>query len=179
MARGQSGAADAQRQLTNYEGAGSGEQARQIMGMELPAIQGQLNNPGYDPVTSAAIRRSGMDTTNTAFDASKFSAAQRAGSTGNDAMFYASANDLAQKRAAGLSTAATGAEVEIGKQKLASQQQAVQDASQLYGFNKNAQVDLYGQGVGALNARAAGGSIYAGVDAFGNLLKGAGSLGKQ
>jgi len=56
--------------------------------------------------------------------------------SGNDAMYYASANDLAQKRQR-LSTASTGAEVEIGKQKLQSQQQAITDASQLYGFNNS------------------------------------------
>jgi hypothetical protein len=156
MARGQSAAADSQRNLTNSVAAGSGTQANQIMGMELPVIQGQLQNPGYDPVTQAAIRRSGMDTVNTAYDASKFSAAQRAGATGNDAMFYGSNADLASKRAGALSTASTGAEVEIGKQKLASQQQAITDASQLYGFNSKAMTDLYGTGAEALKARAAG-----------------------
>lgn len=158
MARGQSEAADQQRQLTNSVAAGQGAQGQQIMGMELPVIQNQLQHPGYDPVTEAAIRRSGMDATNTAFDASKFSAAQRAGSTGNDAMFYASANDLAQKRAAGLSTASTGAEVEIGKQKLQSQQQAITDASQLYGFNNQSMTNLYGQAPGLLEARSKGGT---------------------
>ena len=120
------------------------------MGMELPVIQNQLENPGYDPVTAAAIRRSGMDTANTAFDAAKFSADRRAGATGNEAALYGSNNDMALKRAEALSRAATGAEEDIGKQKLQSQQQAIQDASQLYGFNKNAQVGLYGEANKAL-----------------------------
>ncbi len=88
------------------------------MGMELPVIQNQLENPGYDPVTAAAIRRSGMDTANTAFDAAKFSADRRAGATGNEAAFYGSNNDMALKRAEALSRVATGAEEDIGKQKL-------------------------------------------------------------
>jgi hypothetical protein len=148
MARG----AAQQEQLLNTTAGQSGAQAQQIMGMELPVIQNQLQNPGYDPVTAAAIRRAGMDTTNTAFDAAKFSAAQRAGATGNEAGFYGSANDLALKRAEALSKSATGAEEDIGKQKLQSQQQAIQDASQLYGFNKNAQVGLYGEANNALGA---------------------------
>jgi hypothetical protein len=141
MARG----AAAQQQKLNSKGDQLGGQAQQIMGSELPVIQSQLQNPGYDPTTAAAIRRSGLDTVNTAFDASKFSAAQRAGSTGNDAMYYASADKTAQDRAGALSTAATNAEMDIGKQKLASQQQAIADASQLYGYNTNAMGLMYDQ----------------------------------
>lgn len=104
----------------------------------MPAIQKQIANPGFDPVTSAAIRRSGIDTANSAFDAARLSASQRAGATGNEAMFYGSADQLAQKKAAADATAATTSEVDIGKQKLASQQQAIQDASQLYNFANTA-----------------------------------------
>lgn len=117
------------------------------------AIQGQLANPGFDPTTAAAIQRSGIDSANSAFDAAKFSAAQRAGASGNDAMFYASQNDLAQKKAAADSTAATNADVEIGKQKLASQQQAIQDASQLYGINTTAATAATGQANQSMMAR--------------------------
>jgi hypothetical protein len=156
MARGQSAAADSQRQLTNTQAGTQTATATGTLGLETPDLTQQLQHPGFDPTTADAIRRSGMDTTNSAFDAAKFSAAQRAGATGNDAMFYGSANDLAQKRAAGLSTAATNAETTIGKQALDSQQQAIQDASQLYGTQTGAATALYGQGVGALNARAAG-----------------------
>jgi hypothetical protein len=120
--------------------------AAPLYNQETGVISNQLANPGFDPVTAAAIRRAGMDTVNTATDAAKFSAAQRAGATGNDAMYYASADKLAQDRAKGLSDAATTAEVDIGKQKLASQQQAIQDASQLYNYNTNAATDLYGVG---------------------------------
>lgn len=95
-----------------------------------------------------------MDTANSAFDAAKFSAAQRAGSTGNDAMYYASADKLAQDKAAADATAATNAEVTIGKQKLDSQQQAIQDASQLYGINTNAATNLYGNATTAMGDRA-------------------------
>ncbi len=104
----------------------------------MPAIQAQIANPGFDPTTAAAIRSSGVDTANSAFDAAKFSAAQRAGATGNDAMYYGSADQLAQQKAAADSTAANKAEVEIGTQKLQSQQQAIQDASQLYNYANNA-----------------------------------------
>src|ERR1700731_728959 len=142
--------AQQQQQLLNTTAANSGQQANQILGSELPVIQGQLQNPGYDPVTQAAIRRAGMDTVNTAFDASKDSAARRASATGNEAAFYGSANDLALKRAGALSTAATGAELDIGKQKLLSQQQAIQDASQLYGDASRNQVGLYGEANQAL-----------------------------
>lgn len=127
--------------------------AAPLYNQESGVISGQLKNPGFDPVTEAAIRRSGMDTVNTVFDASKFSAAQRAGATGNDAMYYSSADKLAQDRAKGLSDAATGAEIDIGKQKLASQQQAIQDASQLYAYNTNAATDLYGVGQRAQGTR--------------------------
>jgi hypothetical protein len=147
MARG----AAQQKDLLNQQAANSTAQANQVSGMELPVLQNQLQNPGYDPVTAAAIRRAGMDTTNTAFDASRDSAARRAGVTGNEAAFYGSANDLAMKRAQALSTAATGAEEDIGKQKLASQQQAITDASQLYGINKASQGQLYGEANNALS----------------------------
>lgn len=107
MARGQSAASDQQLALTNKQAANQMQTASGVLGLETPALTQQLQHPGFDPGTADAIRRAGMDTANSALDAAKFSAAQRAGSTGNDAMYYASANDLAQKRAAGLSAAAT------------------------------------------------------------------------
>lgn len=134
MARG----AKQQQDLENSAASTYQSQGNQAFQAEFPVLQGQLQNPGFDPVTAAAIRRSGMDTVNSAFDASKFSAAQRAGQTGNDAMFYASNDTLARDRANALSDAATKAEVTIGKQKLDSQQQAIQDASQLYNFGNTA-----------------------------------------
>lgn len=149
MARG----AKQQEDLQNNAAATYQKQGAQEFGAETPVIESQLQNPGYDPVTQAAIRRSGMDATNTAFDAAKFSAAQRAGATGNDAMFYASQDKLARDRAAGLSTASTNAEVEIGKQKLASQQQAIQDASQLYGYANTAGDARAGLATEAMKAR--------------------------
>lgn len=155
MARGaaeQQTLANNQAGLDNQNAAGYQQNATTIQNSEVPVIQNQLNNPGYDPITAAAIRQQPLDATNSAFDAAKFSAAQRAGSTGNDAMYYASANDLAQKRAQGLSTDATNSEVKIGDAKLQGQQQAVQDATQLYGFNTNAATNLYGQANGALGA---------------------------
>jgi hypothetical protein len=149
MARG----AAQQQALSNQQAAGYQAAAKPLGAGATTAIEGQLANPGFDAVTSAAIRRSGMDTANSAFDAAKFSAAQRAGATGNDAMFYASADKLAQDKAAADATAATNAEVTIGKQKLDSQQQAIQDASQLYATNTRAGVDMYGQAESAMQAR--------------------------
>lgn len=149
MARG----AKAQEDLQNNAAAGYQAQGNQMFGAEAPVIQGQLANPGFDPVTAAAIRRAGMDTANSAFDASKFSAAQRAGRTGNDAMFYASADKTSQDRAKALSDASTNAEVTIGQQKLASQQQAIQDASQLYGAANNAGDARAGLGTQSMIAR--------------------------
>lgn len=117
------------------------------------AIESQIKNPGFDPTTAAAIQRSGIDTANSAFDAARNSAAQRAGSTGNDAMFYASQNDLAQKKASADATAANNSQVEIGKQQLASQQQAIQDASQLYGINTTASTNATSQANQSMEAR--------------------------
>jgi hypothetical protein len=160
-----------QQQLLNQQAGQSGQQAQQVFGAEFPVIQSQLQNPGYDPMTQAAIRRAGMDTVNTAFDASKDSAARRASATGNEAAFYGSANDLALKRAGELSTAATNAEMDIGKQKLASQQQAITDASQLYGINKQSQDQLYGAANQAL------GMTKGPFDWFGNIMTGAKDAG--
>jgi hypothetical protein len=142
-----------QQALSNQQAAGYQAAAKPLGAGATTAIEGQLANPGFDPTTAAAIRRSGMDTANSAFDAAKFSAAQRAGATGNDAMFYASADKLAQDKAAADATAATNAEVTIGKQKLDSQKQAIQDASQLYATDTRAGVDMYGQAESAMQAR--------------------------
>lgn len=149
MARG----AAAQQNLGNKNAAGYQASAAPLGAGATTAIEGQLANPGFDPTTAAAIRRAPMDSTNSAFDAAKFSAAQRAGATGNDAMFYASADKTAQDRAAQLSTDATNSEVAIGQQKLASQQQAIQDASQLYATNTNAALGMYGQANQSMIAR--------------------------
>ena len=134
MARG----AAQQENLQNSTAATYQGQGTAAYNAAMPVVQSQLANPGFDPVTQAAIRTSGVNSANSAFDASKFSAAQRAGATGNDAMFYASADKTAQDKAAADSTAATNAEVTIGTQKLQSQQQAIQDASQLYSFANSA-----------------------------------------
>lgn len=134
MARG----AAQQQNLENQTAATYQGQGAQGFNAAMPAIQAQIANPGFDPTTAAAIRRSGVDTANSAFDAAKFSAAQRAGATGNDAMYYASADKMAQDKAAADAAAANKAEVEIGTQKLQSQQQAIQDASQLYNYANNA-----------------------------------------
>jgi len=107
MARGQAEQADKQRALTNSVAAGQGAQGPANFRDGTSGHSGSAQEPGFDPITAAAIRRSGMDATNTA-STLQIQRAQRAGSTGNDAMYYASANDLAQKRAAGLSTASTG-----------------------------------------------------------------------
>lgn len=134
MARG----AANQENMQNAAAAEYQGQGRTAYQTAMPAIQAQIANPGFDPTTAAAIRRSGVDTANSAFDAAKFSAAQRAGATGNDAMYYASGDQLAQQKAAADSSAANKAEVEIGTQKLQSQQQAIQDASQLYNYANTA-----------------------------------------
>ena len=68
-----------QENLQNKTAATYQGQGAQAFNAEMPVLQNQLNNPGFDPVTAAAIRRSGVDTANSAFDAAKFSAAQRAG----------------------------------------------------------------------------------------------------
>lgn len=149
MARG----AAQQQNLENSTAAGYRSAGAPLFSAAAGATENNIANPGFDPVTAAAIRRSGMDTANTAFDAAKFSAAQRAGATGNDAMFYASADKLAQDKAAADAAAATNAEVDIGKQKLASQQQAIQDASQLYGINTGAATAATEQANQSMQAR--------------------------
>ena len=161
-----------QENLQNKTAATYQGQGAQAFNAEMPVLQNQLNNPGFDPVTAAAIRRSGVDTANSAFDAAKFSAAQRAGATGNDAMFYASADKIAQDKAAADSTAATNAEVTIGKQKLDSQQQAIQDASQLYSFANNAGDARAGYATTAMGDRASAVQNFGGVvDPVANLMK--------
>lgn len=141
MARG----TGTQQNIDNANATGYQKNASGMLGLETPVIQGQLQNPGFDAATSAAIRQAPLDATNSAMDAAKFSAAQRAGSTGNESMAYASANDLANKRAAALSTDALNSETEIGKQKVLSQQQAISDASQLYGTMTGAATTSTGQ----------------------------------
>jgi hypothetical protein len=163
MARG----AAEQQNLENTTAAGYRTAGQPLFGAASGAVQNNIKNPGFDPVTAAGIRRSGMDTANTAFDAAKNSAAQRAGATGNDAMFYASADKLAQDKAAADAAAATNAEVTIGKQKLDSQQQAIQDASQLYGLNTTAATAATGQANQSMEARP---SALQDIEGIGNML---------
>lgn len=146
----------------NQKASSYQSQAQPLFNADSAAIQSQLQNPGYDPTTAAAIRRSGINTANSAFDAAKFSAAERAGATGNDAMFYASGDKLAQEKAQADADAALKSEINIGQTALQSKQQAIQDASQLYNYNTTAATNLYGTGQRAQASNTYGFNIKAG-----------------
>jgi hypothetical protein len=152
MARGQAGAADAQRNLTNSIGAD--ERTRQ-QGLEDKLVPGytSLMNTGYfSPEEEHAAVTSEMGSTAAPFETAKFEAGNRAGATHNASDLTAQSDQLAleQGRAAGDTAAG------LQKEKMAGQMAGAYGLGQLKSQDQQSMDAMYGLGPATLQARAAG-----------------------
>lgn len=158
MARGQKEAADAQRKTTNTQAGIVGGRAGDIFSSLMPQLQGMASNPqGYSTTDLNSMRTGSRQALGGA----------NAGVTGLGSLLGARTRNTAGIPAAlgeaMRESGRIGSQNELGIEKSnadlkqAQQQQALSALGGLYGTNLGNATDLYGQGVGALGARAAGG----------------------
>lgn len=149
MQRDQGQKADANLATTNAAATTAGNTANQVFGVEMPAINNQINP---DPATRSAFTQEPINAVNSAYDTAASSATNRLAKTRNSAGFSGSMDRLARDRASSVSDATMK-----GTQAVAGlQQQGIQNASNLYGVNNDTMRSLYGLGPSTLNARAQG-----------------------
>lgn len=171
MARGQAKAADQQRALSNAQGGTEFGNAQNLYNTLNPSLQDQLKNPGYSAADKTSITNNTLGGIGSSYDAANQSNTNRVARTHNSAGSTELADELARDRGRTTATAEAGLGEKFADTALQQKNAAQQQLGQLYGINTNAGTSLYGQGPGALEARAAGQSE------FGQILGAAGQVG--
>ena len=156
MARGQSGAAEKQLGTTNKVAGQYGTQANQLYGTLAPALTSEMNNPGYDAATKAAMTTAGMGAIGSSFGADAERAAERSARTRNPAGAGALQEALARNKGLAMGQEAAGLQKQFADYANQQRQQALAGLGNLYGMNTDVMSRLYGLGPSTLNARAAG-----------------------
>jgi len=111
-----------------------GSQDRSLM---LPTIQGLLNSPGYTPAEQSAITQQSMGAANTAFDALRERAANRAAATNDTAAAPELTAQLGRQQAQTLASQAQQNQIAFANQKLRDQLAGLNALGQTYGIDTN------------------------------------------
>ncbi|MGB8675487.1 MAG: hypothetical protein WCD27_14135 [Candidatus Acidiferrales bacterium] len=136
----------------------------------MPAIQSLLDSQGYTPQQQSAITQQSMGAANTAFDALREQAANRAAATNDTAGYGDLTAQLGRQQAQTLASQAQQNQISFANQKLNEQLAGLSALGQTYGIDTN----LLGRAMGVpaellgVRQRASTGSSNAGLGtAFG------------
>jgi hypothetical protein len=149
MARGQAAAADTAVGNVNAVAGQAGQTGAKIFGMDMPAIQQQINPSA---ATRAAFTQLPQRAAGSAFDAAKQSATSRMARTNNSAGFSELTDKLARDAAVAQSDAALKGTEAISN----LQNEGIKNAGNLFGVSQDTMAKLYGTVPGLLEGRAAG-----------------------
>lgn len=173
MARGQAGAADRQRALTNQVAGSQLGQANALEAGLIPKYESMMNE-GYRPEELNAMRTAGLGSEAAAFDTAGWQAGNRAARTGNAAGVGAEESQLARDKGVAMGDEAAKIEMANANARLANRRFALEGESGLFGENQRGMESLYGMSPALLQARAAGPGWTQGFkDVFGTLTGGA------
>ena len=152
MARGQAGAADANRRMTNQIGSEELSSSRAKESQLMPGYTSLMDTGYFNPEEEHAAVTSEMGATAAPFETAKFEAANRAGATRNAADLTAQSDELAmeQGRAAG-DTAE-----KLQEEKMKGQLAGAYGIGELQKGDQQMAESMYGLGPKTLEARAAG-----------------------
>lgn len=164
MARGQAQAADSALKTNNAAATTAANQGSQVLGMDMPAIQGQINPT---PQTTAALTQLPVTAANSAFEAAKTNATNRMARTNNSAGYGDTIDKLAMDKAKAGSTAVLQGQNAIQNLK----NEGIKNTGQLFGISQDTMAKLYGTQPGLISGRAAGGGWAQGFSDVVNSLK--------
>lgn len=152
MARGQAGAADNQRHLTNDIGAGALSDSKALESKLIPGYTSLMNTGYMNPEEEAAATTNEMGASTAPFGAANFSAANRAAATRNPADLTSQQDQLALEQGQTAGTAAAT----LQQQKMQNQEQGMYGLEGLNQDQLKLTEGMYGLGPSTLQARAAG-----------------------
>jgi len=138
------GAQHSTRQLTDQQLAEqnqlisqSNQQGTQDRSLLLPTIQSLLTNPGYTPAEQSAITQQSMGAANTAFDALRERAANRAAATNDTAAAPELTAQLGREQAQSLASQAQQNQIAFANQRTKDQLAGLSALGQTYGIDTN------------------------------------------
>jgi hypothetical protein len=144
----------------------------------LPTIQNLLNSQGFTPAQQSAITQQTMGAANTAFDALRERAANRAAATNDTAAFPELTAQLGREQAQTLASQAQQNQIASANRQLQDQLAGLNALGQTYGIDTN----LLGRAMGvpaqllAVRQRASSGSSLGGPGGIFGLGSGISSL---
>jgi len=150
-----------QNQLINQ----ANQQSTSDRSLMMPTIQSLLNSQGYTPAQQSAITQQSMGAANTAFDALREQAANRAAATNDTAGFNDLTAQLGREQAQTLASQAQQNQITFANQQLKEQLAGLNALGQTYGIDTN----LLGHAMGVpaqllgVRQRASGGSSAGGM----------------
>jgi hypothetical protein len=110
-------------------------QGQQVFGMEMPALQSEIENPGFTDAEKNAITQNALGSVNSNYNSAANEAENSAARTRNTGALYATLDNLARQRGRALSDASLKAQNEIANARLRGQLGALGAANQLFGIN--------------------------------------------
>jgi len=143
----------------------SNQQGQQDRSLLMPTIQSLLTSPGYTPAQQSAITQQSMGAANTAFDALRERAANRAAATNDTAGYSDLTAQLGREQAQSLASQAQQNQIAFANQQYKEQLAGLNALGQTYGIDTN----LLGHAMGVpaqllgVRQRASGGSSTAGM----------------
>ena len=115
----------------------SNQQGQQDRSLMLPSITGLLNSQGYTPQQQSAITQQSLGASNTAFDALRQRAANRAAATNNSAGFGDLTAQLGREQAQTDASQAQQNQIAFANQKLKEHLAGLSALGQTYGIDTN------------------------------------------
>jgi hypothetical protein len=156
---------DQQLQQQNQLISQSDQQGAQDRSLLMPTIQSLLNSTGYTPAQQSAITQQSMGAANTAFDALRERAANRAAATNDTAASADLTAQLGRQQAQTLASQAQQNQITFANQQLREQLAGLNALGQTYGIDTN----LLGHAMGVppqllgVRQRASSGSSVGGI----------------
>jgi hypothetical protein len=156
---------DQQLQQQNQLISQANQQGSQDRSLLMPTIQSLLTSPGYTPAQQSAITQQSMGATNTAFDALREKAANRAAATNDTAGYSDLTAQLGREQAQALANQAQQNQIAFANQQYKEQLAGLNALGQTYGIDTN----LLGRAMGVpaqllgVRQRASGGSSTGGM----------------
>lgn len=169
--------------LANKAAGTAGTEAGQAFNTALPVVQQMATNPGYTPGEKTATLNADLGGIGASYGAARDTALNRAGATNNMASSNALLDQLARQQGVASGQAAAGVQEKFADARMKQQQEAAQDAGQLFGQAGNQQIGLLGQGNEAITnygrGIASGGGVLRAIDQTIAALRGGGGGGGQ
>lgn len=142
--KGPTGAAKQQGNLLNTQATQQGQMATTLFGQAQPAIQQDINNPGYNTQQQNAIINSGIQAANAPFASAADQAARTAAQSRDSAGVDVALDSMARQKAIADANAAQQAQIDIANNAQSQRQQGIADTSQLFGTTEGTMANLYG-----------------------------------